>query len=96
MSEVFARNTSGQHDDASGQSIGPFSVTDLGRKRPVLAANMCLNAFGYYTFWPLGAIQASGYCMETVDANRLKIWQGLSEFFLDTEITHRLLTMSFA
>ena len=25
--------------------------------------------------------------METVDANRLKIWQALSEFFLDTEIT---------
>lgn len=25
--------------------------------------------------------------MENVDANRLKIWQALSEFFLDTEIT---------
>ncbi|WP_103379025.1 DUF7079 family protein [Pseudomonas syringae] len=25
--------------------------------------------------------------MKTVDANRLKIWQALSEFFLDTEIT---------
>ncbi len=25
--------------------------------------------------------------METVDTNRLKIWQALSEFFLDTEIT---------
>lgn len=24
--------------------------------------------------------------MKTVDANRLKIWQALSEFFLDTEI----------
>ncbi|PYD88037.1 hypothetical protein DNF23_35635 [Pseudomonas syringae pv. pisi] len=25
--------------------------------------------------------------MKTVDANRLKIWQALSELFLDTEIT---------
>lgn len=25
--------------------------------------------------------------MESVDTNRLKIWQALSEFFLDTEIT---------
>jgi hypothetical protein len=59
----------------------------LGCKQAVLTASNSLNAFGYYTFWPLGSIQASGYYMETVDANRLKIWQALSNFFLDTEIT---------
>lgn len=59
----------------------------MGCKRAVLTASNSLNAFVYYTFWPLGSIQASGYYMETVDANRLKIWQALSEFFLDTEIT---------
>jgi hypothetical protein len=59
----------------------------MGCKRAALTMSNYLSAFGYYTFWPLGSIQASGYYMETVDANRLKIWQALSEFFLDTEIT---------